>query len=100
MGETSVNAVSAQSSRNVVMIEATAMKIGTIARNEANTNASTASAPAPPISASTRTPGPLSPPLSCWSASNPVRWTGAPATLAPRSVARAFFSASGLSPNG
>ena len=46
------------------MIEAIAMKIGTSARNDANTKASTSSAPRPPSSASSSTPGPSSPPLS------------------------------------
>ena len=56
------------------MIETIAITIGTIARNDANTNASTASAPRPPTSASISTPGPsLPPPLSSGSASKPVR---------------------------
>ena len=36
----------------------------------------------------------------CASASKPDRCTGAPATVAPCSAARSFFSAFGLSPNG
>ena len=55
--------VSPQTTRNVVRIETIAIRIGTIARNEANTNASTSSAPKPPSSASSSTPGPLLPPL-------------------------------------
>ena len=82
------------------MIETTAITIGTNASKEANTKVSTASAPTPPITASSSTPGPsLSAPLSSASASNPVRCTGAPATVAPASALRAFFSASGFSPN-
>jgi hypothetical protein len=81
------------------MIDAIAIISGTIARKDANTNASTSSAPKPPIKASRSTPGPSLPPLSSWSASNPVRWTGAPPIVAPSSAARAVFSASGFSPN-
>jgi hypothetical protein len=80
------------------MIDAIAMKIGTSARKEANTKLSTISAPTPPSTASSSTPGPSSPPLACWSASKPVRCTGAPPTAAPASAVRAFSSAFGLSP--
>ena len=73
--------------------------IGTIARNEPNTNASTSSAPRPPSSASKSTPGPLPPPLCTASASKPVRWTGAPAIVVPFSAALALFAAFGLSSN-
>ena len=69
------------------MIETIAIMIGTIARNEANTKASTSSAPKPPSSASRSTPGPLPPPLCTDSASKPVTCTGAPATVAPFSAA-------------
>ena len=41
------------------MIETIAIRIGTNASSDANTNASTTSAPSPPSIASTRTPGPL-----------------------------------------
>ncbi len=51
------------------MIEAIAIRIGTIARNEPNTKASTNSAPKPPSSASSNTPGPEPPPLCVESAS-------------------------------
>ena len=82
------------------MIETTAMRIGTIASADANTNSSTAKAPRPPSMASSRRPGPsLSAPLSSNSASKPVRCTGWPATVAPRSAALAAFSAFGFSPN-
>ena len=82
------------------MIETTAMKIGMIARNEANTNVSTASAPSPPSTASSSRPGPsLSAPLSSNSASKPVRCTGWPATVVSFSTALAAFSACGFSPN-
>ena len=58
------------SSRNVVMIDTIAMNIGTSARNDANTKASTARAPRPPTTASIRMPGPsASSPLSSTSAS-------------------------------
>ena len=99
IGETAVSWVSPSSSRNVVRIETIAITSGTNARNEANTKASTTSAPSPPSTASTRTPGPsLLPPLSCASASKPVRRTGSPPTVAPRSADCAARSASGFSP--
>ncbi len=47
------------------MIEQIAIPIGTIARKEAKTKASTISAPKPPITASRRTPGPSPPPVDC-----------------------------------
>ena len=82
------------------MIEAMAISRGTTARNEAKTNVRTASAPRPPSTASTRTPGPsLSAPESSNSASKPVRRTGSPATVAPSSAADAASSAAGFSPN-
>jgi hypothetical protein len=82
------------------MIETTAIRIGTIARAEANTNRSTANAPSPPSTASSNRPGPSpSAPLSSNSASNPVRCTGAPATVVPLSTALAVFSAFAFSPN-
>ena len=80
------------------MIETTAITSGTTARNDANTKVSTISAPAAPSTASSRTPGPSSPPLSCASASKPVRRTGSPATVSPRSADRVARSASGFSP--
>ncbi len=80
-GEMSVKAVSPQTSRNVVMIETIAIKIGTKARSDAKTKARTISAPTPPSTDSSSTPVPLSLPLAFWSASNPVTWTGAPATV-------------------
>ena len=74
------------------MIEMKAITIGTKARNEAKTNASTSSAPTPPITASRSTPGPsLSPPLSSASASKPVRCTGLAATCAPLTARLAAF---------
>ena len=82
------------------MIEQKAISSGTTARNDANTKASTSSAPKPPTSASIRTPGPsLSAPLSSNSASNPVSFTGSPATVRSPRAALAAFSASGFSPN-
>ncbi len=80
------------------MIEAIAIMIGTTARNEAKTKASTTSAPTPPSSASRKTPGPSPPPVDCWSASNPVTWTGAPPTVEPATAALTSLAACGLSP--
>ena len=56
-------AVKPQTTRKVVMIEAIAIRIGTIASSEPNTKASTSSAPSPPNSASISTPGPSPPPF-------------------------------------
>ena len=80
------------------MIDTIAITIGTTARNEAKTNSSTTSAPTPPMIASTRTPGPSVPPLSPSSASKPVTWIGAPATVAPASASLASRAASVLLP--
>src|SRR6185437_4779129 len=64
---TSATYVSASTKSSVVRIETAAIRSGTNASSEANTNASTTSAPAPPISVSTNTPGPFSePPLASW----------------------------------
>ena len=76
MGDTAVSSVSPSSSTNVVMIATIAIRIGTTASAEANTNSSTTSAPTPPMIASASTPGPSLPPLSSASASKPVTWTG------------------------
>ena len=65
------------------MIETIAIAIGTRARNDANTKASTISAPKPPRTDSSSTPVPLSPPDSFWSASKPLTCTGAPPTVEP-----------------
>ena len=82
------------------MIDTNAMRIGRTARNDANTNVSTARAPSAPSSASSSRPGPsLSAPLSSNRASNPVRCTGWPATVVCFSTALAAFSACGFSPN-
>ena len=48
--------------------------------------------------ASASTPGPSLPPLSSASASKPVTWTGAPATVAPASASLAVRAASVLLP--
>ena len=61
MGETSVIAVSPQSSRNETRTEEIAMPSGTNASADPKTKSSTMSAPTPPITASSRTPGPSSP---------------------------------------
>jgi hypothetical protein len=69
------------------MIEAAATTSGSSARNDANTNASTASAPTPPRRVSASTPGPSdSEPTA--SASSPVTPTMLPAGLAASSAAR------------
>ena len=92
--------MSPSSSTNVVKIDTTAITSGTTARNEANTNTSTTSAPRPPSTASVSTPGPsLLPPLSCASASKPVTWIGAPPTVKPATARLAFRAATGFSPN-
>ena len=62
------------------MIETIAISSGTNASSEANTNASTTSAPSPPSTDSRNTPGPPLPPVWLCSASIPVTRTGAPAT--------------------
>ena len=82
------------------MIDAIAIISGTTARNEPYTNASTASAPTPPITALSSSPEPSSSaPASSSSASKPVSRTGSPATVAPSSAAEAASSAAGFSPN-
>ena len=55
------------------MIETSAVISGTTARNEPNTNASTISAPRPPIIDSASKLGPLVDPVCSASASSPVR---------------------------
>ena len=81
------------------MIETIAIRIGTNASSDANTNASTTSAPSPPSIDSSRTPGPLLPPVWLWSASRPVTCTGAPAIRSPARTAAAVFAALVLVPN-
>ena len=51
-----------------------------------------------PRSASSSTPGPSPPPFACWSASKPVTWTGAPATVRPATAFFVSVAAWGLSP--
>jgi hypothetical protein len=71
----------------VARIEAAATTSGSNASSDANTNASTASAPTPPRRVSANTPGPsVSEPLA--SASCPVTPTVLPAGLAASSAAR------------
>jgi hypothetical protein len=60
MGEISVIAVRPHKSRNDVSTEQIAIPSGTRARNEPNTKTSTISAPTPPMTASSSTPGPSS----------------------------------------
>ncbi len=81
------------------MIETIAISSGTNASSEANTNASTTSAPRPPSSDSRNTPGPPDPPVWVCSASTPVTWTGAPAIRSPASTATARLAALVLLPN-
>ena len=69
IGEIGVIVVSPHTTRNEVRIDTIAITIGTKASNEANTNASTISAPKPPSRASSSTPGPLPPPFWTFSAS-------------------------------
>ena len=61
--ETLVRAVTPQRTRKVAMIETMAISRGTNASSEANTKASTTSAPSPPSTDSRSTPGPLEPPV-------------------------------------
>jgi hypothetical protein len=88
--DTWVALASGQTARNVVGIAANAMRIGTMAIHEANTKASTSSAPPPAINASTAMLAPLDFPLSAAaarSASSPVTCTGAPPTRRPWTAA-------------
>ena len=62
MGETSVMAVRPHSSRNETRTEQMAIPSGTKARADPKTKSRTISAPTPPMTASSRTPGPSSPP--------------------------------------
>ena len=99
----SVTCVSPSSSRNVVMIDAIAITIGTTARNDANTNAEHGErAERRPAAPPAARPGPPeSSPLSLARASKPVRCTGcAGRPSRPCSAALAAFSAFGFSPNG
>ena len=90
MNDTSVISVRPKMSRNVVRIETIAMIRGTRAMNEANTNASTTSAPIPPNTASMSTPGPpLLAPVPLARIWVPVRCTGAPAIVLDAAAARA-----------
>ena len=66
--ETLVTCVTPHRTRKVVMIETIAISRGTKASSEANTKASTTSAPRPPSTDSSNTPGPLAPPVWFWSA--------------------------------
>ena len=92
MNDTSVICVSPSSRRKVVGMATTATISGASARNEANTKMSTARAPTPPSSTSTRRLGPDPPPVSPIRYASPVTPTGAPATddvLAAASIAGA-----------
>jgi hypothetical protein len=67
MKETFANVVIPSTTSSVVRIETAAIRSGRKASIDANTNASTASEPAAPISVSTKTPGPLLfAPLASW----------------------------------
>ena len=72
MNETLVTVVTPHRTRKVVMIETIAIRSGTKASSEANTKASTTSAPRPPSTDSSSTPGPPPPPVWFCSASMPV----------------------------
>jgi hypothetical protein len=61
--DTLVTEVTPHRTRNVAMIETIAMSRGTKASSEANTKASTTSAPRPPSTDSRNTPGPPEPPV-------------------------------------
>ena len=80
------------------MIEITAIKRGTSASSDANTNASTASAPRPPRSPSASKPTPSFWPLEELSAPRPVRCAGLPATVTRRKAALAALTACGFWP--
>jgi hypothetical protein len=99
MPDTSVTPVRPQTSRKLVVTETTAITSGTTARNEANTNASTTSAPIAPSSASANSPSPPPAPVESFRASSPVTWTGAPATVAPSSALDRARAACGFWPN-
>jgi hypothetical protein len=64
-----------------VRIDTAAITSGSSARNDANTNASTASAPTAPIIVSPSTPGPLLSSLPAASGSSPVTPAVAPAGI-------------------
>ena len=69
MNETLANVVSPHMSMKVATMAKIAITIGTMAMKDANTNASTISAPRPPIIASISTPGPFPPLAESFSAS-------------------------------
>ena len=82
------------------MIETNAISSGTRARNEAKTKVSTTSAPRPPISASSRTPGPLAVGAAVLGQRVEAGQVHRPARRpsAPSSARLAAFSACGFSP--
>ena len=93
MTETSVTVASGQTRRKVVGIATIAISSGTMAMNDAKTNARTTRAPTPARRASTSTlvPPPASPSAAAArSASRPVTATGDPPTVTPASAACAL----------
>ncbi len=87
-----MNSASGQSRRKVVGIAIAAIRSGTNAIAEPNTNSSTIRAPTPPTSVSARTLGPDDSSVAVARASMPVMVTGAPATV----CAAAAFSAAAI----
>ena len=85
----SVNAVTPQISRNVLMIAASAIISGSSARNEPKTTARITSAPIAPISVSMKTPGPLPPPEAI---DQSPMVDGAPAASRPEITIGAAFA--------
>src|SRR4051812_7142588 len=78
MNDMSMTYVNGNNKMNVVRIEAAATTIGSNARNDANTNASTASAPTAPRRTSANTPGPPDESSPTARASSPVTPVAAP----------------------
>jgi len=87
--ETSVRNVSTYTQRNVVRIDAIAIAIGArIAGSVPKTKRRMTSAPAPPITASTRTLGPVSLPCDSNTAACPVTCAVTPSGVASASALR------------
>src|SRR5690348_15610009 len=92
MNETLATYVTPSTTSSVVRIDTAAISSGTSASSDANTNASTASAPSAPNIVSANTPGPLSLPES-ESSCRPVRATVYPGGSARRTSDSACFDA-------
>ncbi len=94
MNETSVRNVRPRTTRKVARIDTAATSNGTRARNDANTKARTASAPAPPIIVSTSTPGPeLELPDASWLRPVIATWSPGSARVRTASVTLEYLSA-------